>query len=503
LAGLQLSDFETENIINFKDQNATIFSLPTAKVYHENHYSGEGEIDNTGLEWQKKRIYFNGKYIEAIPISALLSETGKLIFNATIELGVIQSSDDAQDTLFGIDLNNTNILYNSANDYPSGVIFQDVDIEQGTTISEATLNISYIPSCSASSCSIKWFGADTDNIATWSSGHLVASETKTTANITQTETTSFTPNSATAHKDLNTTALVQEIINRGNWIKENSMGFIVNKEGTYEKGKYIQIKTFDESSNSWKLTIEYEGTAPNPCQPNKNQDWIISNQLYCYSEDINIGSGNLIINNDLNAFLGLFLSSFKALTPFIFNASRYWKQQYTFDSNISVDSEAISKAHLVHNPIDADGLLIHGDASTVWISAQNSNDHWVQASLGEIHKCRDVLFPIMYRFNWFTDVNAEYYDGLTWHTIYENNNFQTTDCNQLVDDGATYYCDLNLSINDSCSKVRFQVEHDSKEAGAVSNNNSTLAMNNIVLYDKYSQIIKLTLFDSNIQIKNN
>lgn len=498
---LSVSDFDSNKIIRFKDNNKTIFKLPSAKVYHQNHYSGEGYVDNTGLEWEKKRIYFNGHYIEAIPFSALQSVEGYLKWNATIELEVTVSSDDAQDTLFSIDLTNTEITY-GLNDKPSGVIFRDVDIEQGTIISEAILEISFVPMCGASVCTIKWWGVDKDDVQTWGTGHLVASETKTTATITQTETTDFSPNANHSHKDLNVTLLVREIItDRIGWVADNNLGFIANIGGDYARGKSISINTFDDHTDAWTLTIEFEGPGPNPCQPDVDENWVHTEPLYCYNEDINLGSGSLIINGDTNGFLGLFDSSaLKGMFPFVFHNS-YWKQQFTFDSNISVDSSTLPKSRIAHNPID--GLNPHGSSTTIWLSQENDNNHFVEVDLGEVHECRDVLFPIMYRFNWFTSVDANYFDGIQWNTIYHNTNFQTSDCNQLVDDGSTFYCDLNLSIGGSCSKVRFQVEHDSAGPGAVSDNDSTLGMNNVIIMDRYDRRIKLTLFNSSLQVINN
>ena len=499
---INLNDFDTNERINFTDENQSVFVLPSAKVYHENHYSGEGYFDNTGLEWIKHRVYFDGHYIEAIPFNALQSETGFLKWNATIQVNVSQSTDDAQEKLFGIDLTNNEILYSSyAFEFESGVIFQDISIEQGTTINEALLNVHFVPTCAATgNCLINWWGADADDISTWSSTHKPSSETKTTATINHFSNINFTPNALYATEDLNVTLITREIIDRVGWVIDNNMGFIL-KDQTMGSSTTLKYKTFDYASTSWTLTINYEGAPPNPCQPTKNELWHINESLYCYNEDINLGTGNLFINS--GGFLGLFASALKGKTPFIFSAKKYWEQQYIWDSNITVDT-GTTKANMQHNDDIEVNLLYHSVSSTIWLSTNSANDHFVEIDLGETHECLNVLFPIVYTINWFTDVNAEYYDGSSWNLLYDNTNFQTTDCNEtLIVGGNVYYCDLNLSINDSCSKVRYQVEHDSKTAGGASNGNSVLGMNNVVIYDKTPARTVFTVFDSNFQIKNN
>jgi len=495
---INLNNFDTNERINFLDENKSIFVLPSAKVYHENHYSGEGYVDNTGLEWIKHRVYFNGHYIEAIPFSALQSEQGFLKWNATIQLNLIHSHDDARETILGIDLTNNEFDFDLVSSgLEAGIIFQEIDIPQATTISEALLTVSFIPTClGAGNCSLNWYGSDTDDIATWSATHKPGDEPKTTATTNHSNSTNFTPNGTFASTDLNVTEITQEILNRVGWIQDNNLGLIINYD-SFGRTTHLKYKTYDFSSTSWSLSIEYEGAAPNPCQPNLNELWSLTQTLYCYNEDINLGTGNLHITS--NGFLGLFASMLKGKTPFIFSAKKYWEQQYTWDSNISTDSGGIS--NIQHNDDIPANLLYHSGSASIWISTNNSNDHWVEIDLGETHKCLNVLFPIFYSFNWFTDINASYYDGSNWHTIYENNNFQTTDCNELWNDGSVYLCDLNLNINDNCQKVRYQVEHDSKEAGATHNLNSALGMNNIVIYDKTPPRTVLTVFDSNFQIR--
>ena len=217
---INLTNFDTNERIDFTDGNKSVFLLPSAKVYDGTHYSGYGYVDNNGLEWIKHRVYFNGHYIEAIPFSALYSPSF-LRWNATIQVHVGQSHDDAQETLFGIDLTNNNFSFAGFAGYPAGVVFQDIDIAQGTTVSEALFNVHFVPNCGgAGNCSVDWWGVDQDDINAWSATHKPSSEPKTTATVNHFSGADFTPNALYAAEDLNVTAIVQEILNRVGWIAD-------------------------------------------------------------------------------------------------------------------------------------------------------------------------------------------------------------------------------------------------------------------------------------------
>jgi len=128
------------------------------------------------------------------------------------------------------------------NERSCAVRFTGVTIPQGTIISSATLSIAADTVAGATRIYVRTYGIDEDNTADFTSNP--ENRTKTTA------TSDINDNlpSAGQFLNLNVTAIVQEIVDRGGWASGNAMGLWVMEYGSTANGTYI---------------LDSNGTAPN------------------------------------------------------------------------------------------------------------------------------------------------------------------------------------------------------------------------------------------------
>jgi hypothetical protein len=331
---LNLVEFDSnKNIFLRDDKNNTMFLLPAKKVYHELHQSGLGDFNNEGREWQKKRIYYNGYYIEAIPVTALDSEQGKLIWNLTFNANVPQSDFDGDETNLGaIETTDPQIVLDGIM-YGGGVSFSSVSISQGTTISEATLHLTYNYKCSAlGNCHAVIYGVDEDDTQAWSSSYKMSDRTQTTASVAWDETGDFTANSIYATKDFNVTDIVQEIINRAGWQSDNNLSFVL-EVSSFGRAQFFKVNTYDSTYPEASLEIIYESA--DPCNKTVNEDWVMVNETtICENKVISLGTGKLFMDDVsllglINSILSLNLISIKL-------SSQPQKYILIQDSNLSV-----------------------------------------------------------------------------------------------------------------------------------------------------------------------
>ena len=86
------TDFETNEDINFLSNGKIKHKIKRKSVQHSDYqepeHDSQGNLLNAGKQnnkiWVKKKFYRNGKYVEAIPVLALDSDNGTLIFNTDI-----------------------------------------------------------------------------------------------------------------------------------------------------------------------------------------------------------------------------------------------------------------------------------------------------------------------------------------------------------------------------------------------------------------------------------
>lgn len=173
------------------------------------------------------------------------------------------SSDDCHETNLGAVITNINPAPNSGIIPYTAFRFLNVTIPQGATIISAILTIGlYGASCVASPyCNIDFYGADEDNVATWSSGNKPSTRIPTDATTVFQRTGSQTSpisGCASVDVDINVTSIVQEIINRDNWSSSNALG-IIGKSISWCRACSVEWDTFDNAPEcSARLTINYE-----------------------------------------------------------------------------------------------------------------------------------------------------------------------------------------------------------------------------------------------------
>lgn len=89
---IESKDFETENHIHFRQNGRVKHKIKDADVKHAlwvkpKQINEAGDLEDpqhSALKWRKKKFYRNGKYVEAIRVDALDSESGALVFNTDV-----------------------------------------------------------------------------------------------------------------------------------------------------------------------------------------------------------------------------------------------------------------------------------------------------------------------------------------------------------------------------------------------------------------------------------
>lgn len=149
------------------------------------------------------------------------------------------------------------LLTTTNNIYHGGFRFQSVPVDQGADIFNATLNVRVTAKTGSPESTV--FGDDVDSAATWATSKP-SEVTKTTAS-----TTFDNPAAATNHQ-IDVTAIVQEIVNRGGWATNNNMRFAClndrNPPGTSTTSTH-RMTLYDYSSgttNDARLEITLSAT---------------------------------------------------------------------------------------------------------------------------------------------------------------------------------------------------------------------------------------------------
>jgi len=179
-----------------------------------------------------------------------------------------QSSDDASNNNLGVYDDNDNTYYIASTLYTGftdGIIFQDVNITQGTTVSEALLTICVFDSCGGavpSECATRIWGFNTDDANTWASGVNEPEDAlKTTAFVDRNSMGSDTSNGVCTERDLNVTNIVNEILQReGLGQPDTNYGFLIEDNGSRAPPRQnVQsiFYTYDSGAALSKLTIEW------------------------------------------------------------------------------------------------------------------------------------------------------------------------------------------------------------------------------------------------------
>ncbi|MCP4710028.1 MAG: hypothetical protein GY869_15500, partial [Planctomycetes bacterium] len=129
-----------------------------------------------------------------------------------------------------------------------GVRFRQLNIPQGATVNNATLKLK-VSGAPTGTLKSQIYGDNADDAALWSSGNMPTGITKTTAK-------TATAGIVLGWNSVDVTAQVQEIVNRGGWVKDNDMRF-----GLLNTGAATQYFTFfdyaSSAANAAILEIDY------------------------------------------------------------------------------------------------------------------------------------------------------------------------------------------------------------------------------------------------------
>jgi hypothetical protein len=169
---------------------------------------------------------------------------------------VDSSSDDCDESNFGsVDTSSTTMNLNALT-WGVGIRFNNVNVPQGATINSATLTITGTYSCGLNGCNSTIYGVDADDTSTWD-GNKPSDQTQTTASTSFNKTGTFSPDLSYETWTPSVTSIVQEIVNRGGWVADNSMSFVIEGD-SFSKGSGMNLHTFDHASfPEPKLTIDY------------------------------------------------------------------------------------------------------------------------------------------------------------------------------------------------------------------------------------------------------
>ena len=184
--------------------------------------------------------------------------------SGSFERIIANSTDDARGTNTNTVTNESTITLNTTNRY-GGLRFENITIPQGATITSATLSV-YVPNASFRVFDETFFANNVANSPTFISGG------------TDLRFRARTSSSVYVNHDVgaigwhtlngNFTPLVQEVINRGDWIEGNAIS-ILTDHGTTSSNtvRFRTIESADEFAPRLNLSYEYEGlaSASDPC----------------------------------------------------------------------------------------------------------------------------------------------------------------------------------------------------------------------------------------------
>lgn len=138
------------------------------------------------------------------------------------------------------------------NEYTVGLLYDNVTIPQGATITNAYIKFRSEDNSPSSSASVKVYAEDVDNASTFSyTDDDITDRTKTTANVTWSIERWYT-NSYYNTDDIS--SVIQEVINRSNWSSGNKLNIIIEPNSGSDRGA---ISRDNSSSSAPEIFITY------------------------------------------------------------------------------------------------------------------------------------------------------------------------------------------------------------------------------------------------------
>ncbi|MBU2100803.1 hypothetical protein KKB11_06230, partial [Candidatus Micrarchaeota archaeon] len=168
---------------------------------------------------------------------------------------------------------------------------QNIQIEQGTEITQAILSLKMSYNCGFI-CYTHIFGVNEDNPVTWSSGFKPSDRNQTDANLSFNVSGTFMLNHEYASSDLNATQIVQEIINKGDWNSGDALSFVLAVD-SIDRTDNLVVFTYDSSYPQPALQITYNADfEPPQTTSDINSEWQnFDANIHLFCEDVNQGFG--------------------------------------------------------------------------------------------------------------------------------------------------------------------------------------------------------------------
>jgi len=289
--GQNVNDFETTGNVYFKLNGSPIYSLTEGHAFQPDMNHQDENVFGKQI-WTKLKKLQGNYYLEIVPATAFNTNLNQpLIFNSTINVQVSQSSDDADESNLGIvDKTDTTISLGTVM-WGGGIRFQNIQIEQGTEISQAILSLKTSYNCDFT-CYAHIFGVNEDNPVTWSSSFKPSDRNQTDANLSFNVSGTFMLNHEYASSDFNATQIIQEIINRNDWNSGDALSFVLAVD-SIDRTDNLVVFTYDSSYPQPALQITYNADFEPPITTSDiNENWQnIDANTHLFCEDVNEGSG--------------------------------------------------------------------------------------------------------------------------------------------------------------------------------------------------------------------
>lgn len=174
-------------------------------------------------------------------------------YASTITSRINASSDDGEDPVSGgaVDLTSSDLelVVDGSIDQEVGMVFDNIDIPQGTTISNATIQFT-VDEADSGTTNLIFYGDDTDNSSTFTTtAGNIRNRTKTSASVNWNSVPAWSTigEAGSDQRTPNLSSIIQEIVNRSGWSSGNSLAIIV--DGTGER----TAESYDGSSSAAPL----------------------------------------------------------------------------------------------------------------------------------------------------------------------------------------------------------------------------------------------------------
>jgi len=167
----------------------------------------------------------------------------------------MSSSDDANQINNSISLNSSSMWLGNANGTSrTGWRFGNLNIPQGAIITSARVEV-YSAQTQWVSMAFSMKGENVGNSGTFSGSNLLSSRVLTNASVNHSSNVKWLAN--TWYQLDNVSSVVQEIVNRPDWVSGNNMTIIVQGTGGNWARKFI--KSYDGGSSSApRLVVTYQ-----------------------------------------------------------------------------------------------------------------------------------------------------------------------------------------------------------------------------------------------------